>query len=170
MLKSIAKPTPIYSFPRHFLRSVASAALLIFAALLLFSANACQAFAAGSGAPSRAAGHQASRHGIGSIAAWGDDAEGQTTVPAGLSGKVTAIAGAIAHSLALKSDGTVAAWGDDIDGETDVPAGLSGVTAVAARCPPAEKPSTPMRLGSIFHSALERTVRTARWTSPSSIG
>ena len=40
---------------------------------------------------------------------WGDNSEGQATVPAGLSG-VTAIAAGGFHSLALKSDGTVVGW------------------------------------------------------------
>jgi hypothetical protein len=64
----------------------------------------------------------------GQVVAWGDNGYGQTTVPAGLS-NVTAIAGGVYHSLALKSDGTVAAWGPNW--LTTVPAGLSGVTAIA---------------------------------------
>ena len=67
----------------------------------------------------------------GSVAAWGENDHGQSTVPAGLSG-VTAIAAGAYHSLALKSDGTVVAWGDNDFGESTVPAGLSGVSAVSA--------------------------------------
>ena len=63
--------------------------------------------------------------------AWGNNSEGQATVPAGLSG-VIAIAAGDDHSLALKSDGTVVAWGWNTYGQTNVPAGLSGVTAIAA--------------------------------------
>ena len=67
----------------------------------------------------------------GTVVAWGSNSNGQTTVPAGLSG-VTAIAAGDAHTVALKSDGTVVAWGDNWAGQTIVPAGLSGVRAIAA--------------------------------------
>ncbi len=65
------------------------------------------------------------------VVAWGRNAEGQTTIPAGLSG-VTAIAAGNGHTVALKNDGTVVAWGFNGNGETTIPAGLSGVTAIAA--------------------------------------
>ncbi len=65
------------------------------------------------------------------VVAWGDNYNGQTTVPAGLSG-VTAISAGGYHSLALKSNGTLVAWGYNGDGQTTVPAGLSGVTAISA--------------------------------------
>jgi Regulator of chromosome condensation (RCC1) repeat/F5/8 type C domain len=58
---------------------------------------------------------------------WGSNSQGQTTIPAGLSG-VTAIAAGRDYGLALKSDGTVVGWGP----QTTIPAGLSGVTAIAA--------------------------------------
>ena len=67
----------------------------------------------------------------GSVVAWGSDTQGQTTVPAGLSG-VTSVAAGVGFSLALKSNGTVVAWGDNTYGQTAVPSGLSGVTAIAA--------------------------------------
>ena len=102
--------------------------LLLFALDSVRRPSAVQA--AGAGAPSRAAGDTSSRHGIGTVAAWGDNTDGQTNIPAGLSG--VAIAGGGFHSLALKSDGTVAAWGYNGYGQTTVPAGLSGVTAIAA--------------------------------------
>jgi alpha-tubulin suppressor-like RCC1 family protein len=63
----------------------------------------------------------------GTVAAWGDNASGQTAVPAGLS-DVVAIAAGESHTVALKGDGTVVAWG----AMAAVPAGLSGVVAVAA--------------------------------------
>ena len=66
----------------------------------------------------------------GTIVAWGDNAQGQSNVPAGLN-SVVAIAGSMYHSLALKSDGTVVAWGFNGHGQTDVPAGLSSVVAIA---------------------------------------
>ena len=64
--------------------------------------------------------------GVSRVVGWGYNAQGQTTIPAGLSG-VTAIAAGAFHSLALKSDGTVVGWG-----QTTIPAGLGGVTAIAA--------------------------------------
>ena len=67
----------------------------------------------------------------GTVVAWGQNYNGQTNVPAGLSG-VTAIAAGGWHTVALRSDGTVVAWGWNTDGQTIVPAGLSGVTAIAA--------------------------------------
>ncbi|MGA2513870.1 MAG: hypothetical protein ABSG37_09670 [Candidatus Limnocylindrales bacterium] len=67
----------------------------------------------------------------GTVVAWGGNQDGQTTIPAGLSG-VIAIAAGIYDSLALKSNGTVVAWGDNSYGQTTIPAGLSGVTAIAA--------------------------------------
>ena len=68
----------------------------------------------------------------GMVVGWGYNGDGETNVPAGLSG-VTAIAGGYEHSLALKSDGTVVAWGfHGEEGFAPIPAGLSGVNAIAA--------------------------------------
>ena len=63
--------------------------------------------------------------------AWGSNANGQSTVPAGLA-NVVSVAGGTAHSLALKADGTVLAWGDNSYGQTTLPTGLTGVVAIAA--------------------------------------
>jgi len=65
------------------------------------------------------------------VAGWGDNSNGQTRPPNGLT-TLRAVAAGDRHSLALKADGTVVAWGDNSAGATDVPAGLSGVTAIAA--------------------------------------
>ena len=65
------------------------------------------------------------------VVGWGDNYNGQTNVPAGLSGVIAISAGGY-HSLALKSNGTLVAWGYNGDGQTTVPAGLSGVTAISA--------------------------------------
>ena len=81
----------------------------------------------------------------GTVVAWGDNvlrpdgtvkalhfnSDGQTKVPAGLSGVVEIAAGQY-HTVALQQDGTVVAWGKNDDGQTTVPAGLSGVVAIAA--------------------------------------
>lgn len=69
--------------------------------------------------------------GRGNVVAWGDNTDGQTSVPAGLA-SVQAIAAGVAHTVALKSDGTVAAWGRNDAGQINVPAGLTGVTAIEA--------------------------------------
>jgi len=79
--------------------------------------------------------HSLTLKGDGTVVAWGNNADGQCTVPAGLSGVVRVAAGE-EHSLALRSDGTVAAWGEVWNGSAwvpaTVPAGVSGVVAVAA--------------------------------------
>jgi alpha-tubulin suppressor-like RCC1 family protein len=67
----------------------------------------------------------------GTVVAWGDNFDGQTSVPAGLSG-VTAVAAGYAYSVALKSNGTMAAWGYNGFGQTTVPSGLSGISAISA--------------------------------------
>ena len=65
------------------------------------------------------------------VVAWGDNGDGQTTVPSGLS-NVVAIAAGGYHSLALTAEGRVVAWGDNGCGQTTVPSGLSNVVAIAA--------------------------------------
>src|SRR6266849_1865544 len=67
----------------------------------------------------------------GTVAAWGDNAYLESTVPATLAGVIAIDAGRN-HSLALKSDGTVVAWGDNAYGQSTVPAYLGGVIAIAA--------------------------------------
>jgi hypothetical protein len=67
----------------------------------------------------------------GTVAAWGDNYDGQTTIPKGLT-NVVAIAAGVSHTVALKSDGTVMAWGDNRFGQTTVPVGLTNVVAIAA--------------------------------------
>ena len=69
--------------------------------------------------------------GAGSVIAWGYNYNGQTNVPAALTG-VTAISEGEGLSMALRSDGTVFAWGDNGNGTTNVPPGLSNVTAISA--------------------------------------
>jgi formylglycine-generating enzyme required for sulfatase activity len=65
----------------------------------------------------------------GTVTAWGQNDEGVTDVPAGLS-NVVAVAAKEMSSLALRDNGTVAAWGQNDYGQTNVPAGLSNVVEV----------------------------------------
>lgn len=68
----------------------------------------------------------------GRVVAWGDNTNGETNVPAGLS-DVIAISAGNTLGLALKNDGTVVAWGcSPCGGQLNIPVGLSGVTAVSA--------------------------------------
>ncbi len=67
----------------------------------------------------------------GTVVAWGDNAQGQSSVLVGLS-DVVAVAGGGGHSLALRADGTVAAWGANWDGQCNPPFGLSDVVALGA--------------------------------------
>lgn len=69
------------------------------------------------------------------VAAWGDNSQGELNIPASLAGKtVTSIAAGGLQALALTSDGKVTAWGQNNYGQTSVPASLNGktVTAIAA--------------------------------------
>ena len=70
----------------------------------------------------------------GTVAAWGGNTSGQTSVPVGLTNVVDVAAGG-SFSLALKADGTVTAWGSGT-GATALPASVSGagsnVVAIAA--------------------------------------
>ena len=65
------------------------------------------------------------------VVAWGNNDDGQATLPVDLS-EVTAIAAGGQHTVALQRDGTVVAWGSNREGQTTIPSGLSGVAAIAA--------------------------------------
>jgi hypothetical protein len=69
----------------------------------------------------------------GTIAAWGDNTQGQLDAIARLT-NVVAMSGGFTHVLSVKSDGTVgvAAWGNNQDFKTNIPPGLSNVVSVAA--------------------------------------
>ncbi len=74
----------------------------------------------------------------GGVVAWGENYYGQSVVPASAESDVKAVAGGVAHTLALTSDGKVLAWGSDLDHDdkfayqTRVPTGLANVKAIAA--------------------------------------
>ena len=62
---------------------------------------------------------------------WGENADGQATVPTNAVYPVGAAGGSY-HSLAVLGSGRVLAWGHDYYGQSDVPAGLTNATGVAA--------------------------------------
>ncbi|MEI6605471.1 MAG: tail fiber domain-containing protein [Verrucomicrobiota bacterium] len=64
------------------------------------------------------------------VLAWGNNHDGQTTLP--LLANVAAVAAGSAHSLALLKAGTVVAWGLNTSGQTTVPGTATGVTEIAA--------------------------------------
>ncbi len=68
----------------------------------------------------------------GNIIAWGDNADGQCTVPALPQGLYyTAVAAGALHTLALRSDGAVLAWGWNYGGQATVPTFPPGTGVVA---------------------------------------
>jgi len=67
----------------------------------------------------------------GMLVAWGTKAEGQVTVPVGLS-DVVAIDAGLNFSVALKADGTVRTWDYGDYAQLNAPTNLTGVVAIAA--------------------------------------
>jgi subtilisin-like proprotein convertase family protein len=67
----------------------------------------------------------------GTVTAWGNNLQGQTSVPAGLTNAV-AVDGGEQSSLALRSDRTVLVWGSNQDGQANVPPDLTNAVAAAA--------------------------------------
>ncbi len=67
----------------------------------------------------------------GTVVAWGENSDGQCSVPASLP-KVVAVAAGAYHSAALTEDGTVVAWGDNSYHQCEVPEGLANVKAIYA--------------------------------------
>jgi len=67
----------------------------------------------------------------GTVAAWGENSDGEVPAPLGLS-NVVAIAAGGAHSLAIKDDGTVVGWGRGYEGQTTPPTDLSNAVSIAA--------------------------------------
>lgn len=67
----------------------------------------------------------------GAVVAWGDNGDGQSSVPDSLVEAVQASGGDF-HSLALQPNGTVVGWGFDGNGQAAPPLGLSNVVSIAA--------------------------------------
>jgi len=65
----------------------------------------------------------------GNVVCWGYWAQGQSTVPAGIT-SVAQVSGGGYRNCALKTDGTVVCWGDN--GNAAAPAGLASVVQVSA--------------------------------------
>jgi alpha-tubulin suppressor-like RCC1 family protein len=70
-------------------------------------------------------------YGQSQIVGWGNNSDGQITIPSNLSA-VKAIGEGVNFSMALKSDNTVQCWGDSSYGQTTPPNNLSSVVAIAA--------------------------------------
>ena len=80
--------------------------------------------------------HSTSSHNLalqadGSVVGWGNNDNGQITIPPGATNAVAVAVGG-AHSLALRADGSVVAWGWNSEGQTNVPASATDVVAIAA--------------------------------------
>lgn len=68
-------------------------------------------------------------HGV--VTGWGDNNNGQITVPPDATNIKSLTAGRH-HVVALKADGTVMAWGNNDQGQSNVPEDLTGVKSIAA--------------------------------------
>ena len=67
----------------------------------------------------------------GTVVGWGNNSDGQTTIPASAT-NVVAIAAGGWHSLALRRNGTVVSWGRNNRGQRTIPASATNVVAIAA--------------------------------------
>ena len=66
--------------------------------------------------------------GVETVVAWGNNNNLQTEIPSAAT-NVTALAGGILHSVALRSDGTAAGWGDNFFGQANF-GGLSNIMEI----------------------------------------
>lgn len=66
----------------------------------------------------------------GTVVVWGNNANGQATVPKGLS-NVLAVTSGSTFNYALKPNGTVTGWGNNGQGQTTFPSGLTNVAVIA---------------------------------------
>ena len=65
------------------------------------------------------------------VVAWGNNDDGEATVPDGISDAIGIAAGQ-QHAIVLKSNGTVVSWGNNDRGQLNIPTGLTDVIAVSA--------------------------------------
>jgi sugar lactone lactonase YvrE len=66
-----------------------------------------------------------------SVALWGNNSFGQSTVPVGAANLIAVAAGAW-HNVGLRVDGTVIAWGNNSDGQCNVPTNMQDALSAAA--------------------------------------
>jgi len=66
-----------------------------------------------------------------SLACWGLNSDGQTTLPVGL-GAVKSVSAGFFHTCAVKADDSLACWGYNFYGQTTLPVGLGAVKSVSA--------------------------------------
>jgi hypothetical protein len=67
----------------------------------------------------------------GTVFAWGNNMNGQSTVPPGLAGVIKIAAGEF-FSVALRQNGSIVTWGANDYGQRELPAGLTGVKDISA--------------------------------------
>jgi hypothetical protein len=65
----------------------------------------------------------------GTVVVWGNNANGQANVPAGVT-NVSAVASGSAFNLALEANGAVTGWGNNSQGQINAPVGLTNVVAI----------------------------------------
>src|SRR4051812_29224951 len=87
--------------------------------------------AAASGRLSASGYHSCAIKTDGTPVCWGDNGDGETSVPAG-TGALTAISAGGYHTCAITTDGTPVCWGDNGFGQASVPPGTGTVTAMTA--------------------------------------
>ena len=79
----------------------------------------------------------------GTVVAWGSNSDGQTSVPANLSG-VTQVAAGYYHSLALKADGSVVGWGANNENQrANIQGSFAPFTGYSSLSPLALEPPAP---------------------------
>jgi hypothetical protein len=100
----------------------------------------------------------------GTVVAWGDNSEGQSSVPPDLAA-VAATAGGGGHTVALAADGSLVAWGADWNGQCDIPPDILPAAGVAAgsyhtvalieSATPPPRLLNPARNGNCFSALLQ---------------
>jgi uncharacterized repeat protein (TIGR03803 family) len=65
------------------------------------------------------------------IVGWGDNSEGQISIPYGLT-NIIGISAGLDHSVALRNDGKLIAWGRNNYGQINIPLGLNQIVALSS--------------------------------------